>query len=104
MACRVLVGMRGAPFSWIAHLASVAVVPGHAQVHRQPADLPIFRRLDNSSRNTAHVRDVHRSIDQNINERRRTHTAEPKDETTRARSLRGGSRPWWWGVPMRHTV
>jgi hypothetical protein len=67
--------------------------------NRRPSD---FRSLDNSSSSNAHVRDLHRRIDLNINERRRTHTDETNDETTGLRCLaetfaRGG------GVSRRDT-
>ncbi len=55
-------------------------------------DPPIFRSWDNSSSNTAHVRNLHRGIDPNVDERRRTQADETKDETTRARSgTKGGT-------------
>src|SRR5918998_5817920 len=49
------------------------------RLNGQPSD---FRSLDDSSPNIAHVRDLHRRIDLNTNERRRTHADETKDETT----------------------
>jgi hypothetical protein len=48
------------------------------------ADPPIFRTQDNSSPNTARVRDLHSRIDANANERGRTCADETKDEPTMA--------------------
>jgi hypothetical protein len=48
-------------------------------LNRWPSD---FRSLDDSSPNIVNVRDLHRRIDPNTNERRRTHMDETKDETT----------------------
>lgn len=47
-------------------------------------DLSIFRTRDNGSPNTVDVRDLHRCIDTNTDERRRAQTDETKDETTTA--------------------
>jgi hypothetical protein len=53
-----------------------SLVSRGGQGRGRTAVLPIFRSLDNSSPSNAHVRDLHRRIDLNINERRRTVTSQ----------------------------
>ncbi|MDT7791662.1 MAG: hypothetical protein QOD59_1098, partial [Mycobacterium sp.] len=71
----------------LAARAPVEVAPDEIRWQRRgrTADLPIFRSRDNSSPSHVNVRNLHRRIDPNADERGRTHANETKDETIRAR-------------------